>query len=322
MSMLIEEIVHRYALDSGVCIVWGRLEAAVGVAAGSTLSGVVALVVLAGLGVFGTTNLGTGQAASTSDLYSAGNAGGDASGESATDPEPVGVASADYVIERAWRNGEWMGYVDFGTNTRPDSDGNVIVAPIWAFVSGFNEDGSPQMIEGHRTMLDVVPGDEGYSDLWAVQFVVVPEGTDSESIHSLSDLEASGLEIVPSGMLVNCPIVPGDATVESGHGVHATWYRGETTHYFDMGLSPATPGHAYVFVTGLDEAGRPAGVVGTPVLAGDLENDFWRLHYVIVDASYAANSLRSVAEVEASGFAVTSTWLLVNWPLVEASSTP
>lgn len=302
---------------------WGRLEAVVGVAAGSTLGGVVVLVVLAGLGVFGTTaNLGSGEAAAASSLYGSGSSG-EATGDYSVDDGGYGygdssaTSSSDYEVERAWRDGVSVGYVDFGTDTKPDTNGNVVVAPIWAFVSGFDEDGAAQMIEGHRTVLDVVPGDVGYSDLWDVRFVVVPEGYDSTLVHSWSDIEASGLEIVPSGMLVNCPIVPGDATVASGHSIHATWYRGETTHYFDMGLSPAVPGHAYVFVTGLDDAGEPIEVIGPPVLSGDLENDFWRLHYVLVDDSFAANSVRSVAAVEATGFAVTSTWLLVNWPVVD-----
>jgi hypothetical protein len=303
-----------------------RLEAVVGVAAGSTLGGVVVLVVLAGLGVFGTTaNLGSGEAAGAANLYGA-DAARDATG-GPTDADDSGgtygytesdsLEGTNHAVERAWRDGQMVGYIDFGTNTRPDRNGNVIVAPIWAFVSGFDEDGTPRMIEGHRTVLDVVPGDAGYSDLWDVQFVVVPEGYDSESIHSLADLEASGLDVVPSGMLVNCPIVSGDATIESGHSIRATWYREETKYYFDMGTSAVEPGHAYVLTTGLDEAGEPTEVVGTPVLSGDIESDFWRLHYVIVDESYGANAIRSVGEIEASGFAVTSTWLLVNWPVVE-----
>ena len=301
------------------------------------LGGVVVLIVLAGLGAFGATaNLGGSEAAAgASNLYAVGDAtgAGDAGGsegdaDSSHDyvhANGTGVsseaASTRYEIEQAWLDGVVVGYVDFGTDTPLDASGQVGVAPIWAFVSGFDDDGTPRMIEGHRTMLDVVPGEAGYSDLWDVQFVVVPAGADSESIHSLADLQASGLPVVPSGMLVNCPIVPPEATVESGHPIHMTWYREETTHYFDMGLSTTTPGDAYVFVAGLDESGEPTEVVGAPVLSGDLEGDFWRLHYVVADGTTGANSIRSVAELEASGLAVTSTELLVNWPVVEASST-
>ena len=308
----------------------GRLEAVVGIAAGSTLGGVVVLIVLAGLGVFGATNLeSSAAAAGGSNLYGAGgdataaeDYGGDDYGGDATAggsgpggaSEPV---SASYAIEQAWRDGVSVGFVDFGTNTPADADGNVLLAPIWAFVSGFDDDGMPRMIEGHRTILDVVPGDAGYSDLWEVLFVVVPEGYDSESIHSLSDLQASGLQFVPSGMRVNCPIVSGDSTVASGQPIHKTWYREETTHYFDMGISSVVPGDAYVFVAGLDESGEPTEVFGTPVLSGDLEGDFWRLHYVVVGGEFGANSIRSVAELEASGLAVTSTGALVNWPVVD-----
>ncbi|MBT5774751.1 MAG: hypothetical protein HOH95_10310 [Dehalococcoidia bacterium] len=307
----------------------GRLEAVVGVAAGSMLSGVVVLVVLAGLGVFGTTsNLGSGEAAGAASLYGSGDDGGASDDYGSVDDGEYGygdsseASSADYAIERAWRDGVSVGYVDFGTDTPLDAGGQVPLAPIWAFVSGFDDDGTPQMIEGHRTILHVLPGDAGYSDLWVVEFVVVPEGYDSESIHSLADLEASGLEVVPSEMLVNCPMVPEGATVESGQPVHATWYREETAHYFDMGLSTTTPGDAYVFVASLNDAGEPTELVGQPVLSGELDGDFWRLHYVVVGGEFGANSIRSLAELEASGLAVTSTEALLNWPVVEASSTP
>lgn len=92
----------------------GRLEAVVGVAAGSTLGGVVVLVVLAGLGVFGTTaNLGSGEAAGASNLYGGampdlvsddyGSESGSGYGSSSD------ASGATYEIEWAWRDGVSVG---------------------------------------------------------------------------------------------------------------------------------------------------------------------------------------------------------------------
>lgn len=307
----------------------GRLEAVVGVAAGSTLSGVVVLVVLAGLGVFGTTaNLGSGETAAASSLY-----GGDSGASAATSggggysDDGYGYGPADssevsgrvYAIGQGWHDGVAIDYVDFQAETVLAEDGSVLVAPIWVFITGFDGEGRPQILRG-RTVVDVVPGDAGYSDLWDVQFVTVPEDYDG-GIHSLAELEASGLPISPSGMLVNCPIVPEGSSVETGHDLRPGWYRGEPMFYYDVGLSPTIAGDAYVMVAGLDESGEPTEVVGTPVLSGDLEGDFWRLSYVMVDGEFGANSIRSLAELEASGLAVTSTEVLLNWPVIEASST-
>ena len=66
----------------------GLLEAVVGVATGSMLSGVVVVVMLAWLGVFRTTaNLGVGEAADVSSLYGGDSVASDAASGGGGSPE-------------------------------------------------------------------------------------------------------------------------------------------------------------------------------------------------------------------------------------------
>ncbi len=214
----------------------GRLDALIALVSGSTLLGFVGLVVyalLAAVGVFAASDVSAQDATG----YGAGAAG--------TDAAPSGHR---YQRQAATIEGRPSSFLDFGSETPLLADGSVALAPIWVFIDGFDAGGGPRMIAGHPALLDAIPEDTGYSDLWDVQFVLVPDGFDSRAIRSLADLEASGLETIPAGMLVNCPIVDADATTSEGHPLRDGWYRGERVHYFDLGVSGTKPGDVYEFV--------------------------------------------------------------------------
>jgi hypothetical protein len=91
----------------------------------------------------------------------------------------------------------------------------VSAAPIYAFATGVTDDG-PQFVAGQFNIIDVVPGDEGYSDLWEVNLVMVDEDYEANSITSKAALEAGDFEVVNPGLFVNCPVVGVDSTLEDG----------------------------------------------------------------------------------------------------------
>lgn len=278
---------------------------------GSTLLGFVGLVlyaVLAAVGVFAAGDL---NAEGASD-YGAGALTGSAA-----------EGGHDYQRQTANVDGRSTSYLDFGSETPLGDDGSVSVAPIWVFIDGFGADGTPRMIPGHLTVLDVIPGDEGYSDLWDVQFVIVPEGFDSRAIRSLAQLRASGLETIPAGMLVNCPIVDGDAATSESHPVLDGWYRGERVHYFDLGVSSDEPGDVYEFVLSVtdDRGGEPARtpLAVPPIVVPPADSSaaqFFRLHRIEVTDAAVAAQIDSLADLEAFGLTATATGELVNRPLL------
>lgn len=252
---------------------------------------------------------------------------------------PTGTAMADDMMEvydhdlgeakqfdlvQGWYRGEDVTYYDFGMNSL--TNGAVVTpAPILAFIYGMDADGNPQFVEGQHNIIDVVPGDEGYSDLWAVNFVVVPEDYEPDSITSRADLDemgtSMGYEIITPGVLVNCPVVPPGSTLESGEELTQGWYQGARVYYPDFGMNPAVAIPIWVFVAGMDASGNPMFVEGQrniiDAIPGDEGySDFWHVRMVMVDDAYEANSITSADAVGDAGFEVVQAPMVVNCPVV------
>jgi hypothetical protein len=296
----------------------GRFDALIALVSGSTLVGFVGLVayaVLAAVGVFtgGSVSGATGSAYLPDLLPDDGEP---------TDARPQ--VSATFERQPAIVGGEAVSYLDFGTQTQIASDGTVAVAPIWVFIDGFDDDGTPILIPDHPTVLDAEVGDAGYSDLWDVQFVVVPPGAASRWIHSLSDLEASDFKTVPAGMLVNCPLVDADATTSEGHPMRTGWVRGEQVFYFDLGVSTAEPGAVYQFVPADDPVlggyATPAPLDLPPLVVlpdrDGAPTQFFRLYEVEVNDAATATAIRTEADLDAAGLWIRATGDLLNRPLI------
>jgi hypothetical protein len=94
-------------------------------------------------------------------------------------------------------------------------------------------------------VVDVAPGDPGYSDLWDIWKVTVPVGFPQDnSIRDLETLErmlkdpASGIRADRTGALLNGPIVPEGSTAqhkaerrEGAATMRYVWYRGKRAPY-------------------------------------------------------------------------------------------
>lgn len=290
----------------------GRLDAFIALVAGSTLAGFVGLVGFALLTAFGVLSAGS-VSADDADGYGVG-----ATGEA--------VSGSTYERLDATLDGETVAYLDFGDATPLTDDGTVAIAPIWVFIDGFDAEGRPRMSTERSTVVDVVPGDAGYSDLWDVQFVIVPSDYEGPDIRSLEELEASGLQVITPGMLVNCPLAPADATTSEGHELRQGWYRGEEIYYFDFGVTTPEPGDVYEFVQQSGSSSYGYGVATTtkldvPPLVVLPEGEgptaqFFRRHEVTVSNAAVAESIRSASHLAAGGVTTTFTGELVNRPLV------
>lgn len=213
-------------------------------------------------------------------------------------------------------------YYDFGANT-PLVDGAPLTAPIYVPVTGMDNQGNPMAVDGQFNLVDVIPGDQGYSDLWQVHFAVVPDGYESNDWRSVDDVLASSPNVTATEIFVNCPIVPEDSTLEnSDKELTQGWYQDEAVYYFDFGENPDTAAIIYVPVTGMDAQGNPETVPGQfniiDVVPGDPDyTAFWRVHFVTVPEDYEANTLKSFGDVESSGYETAETDVLVNCPVQE-----
>jgi hypothetical protein len=228
-----------------------------------------------------------------------------------------------YELVQGWYKGRATYYYDFGANSPALNGGaNVADAPIYVLITGFDADGNPMFVEGQHNIVDVVPGDPGYSDLWDVTLVTVPADYAANTFTSADQVRSSGYEMTEPGILVNCPIVPAGSTlVEGGAPLVQGWYKGQEVFYFDFGPNTDATATIYAFVTGFDGAGNPQFVSGQAnvidVIPGDAGySAFWHVTLVTVPEGYVANSIQSADEVMASGYEMTQTDIVVNCPVL------
>ena len=73
-------------------------------------------------------------------------------------------------------------------------------------ITGVDASGNPQLVAGQRNIIDSVPADAGYSAFWCVNMVKVNPGYQANSLKSAADVRSSGLEVMQTDMVVNCPV--------------------------------------------------------------------------------------------------------------------
>ena len=147
------------------------------------------------------------------------------------------IADADGVSDfipliASFAGGQPTTYWDFGPAP-------AVAAPLFYFM----DPATGQPI-AHPALVDVMPGDTGYSPYWAVFFVNVTEAYGGELITSLGALEEAqrlGLVSAPafSGRFANCPIVASDVEMEMVDGTVVPangegFIRGKRVAWFDM----------------------------------------------------------------------------------------
>jgi len=223
-----------------------------------------------------------------------------------------------------WYRDRQVRYYDFGDNTKLTQGSSVAVAPIFAFIAGTDAEGNPQFVAGQHNIVDVRPGDAGYSDLWQVVMVTVPDGYAPDSMKSAADVTSSGFEMTMTAIFVNCPIISEGTELEGGEPLVQGWYRDEAVFYPDFGPNSAVAIPIFAFITGMDAAGAPRFVEGQMNIIDSIPEDagysaFWRVNLVTVPADYEPNSIKAATDVRSSGHEVTATDIVVNCPVVEVT---
>jgi hypothetical protein len=237
------------------------------------------------------------------------------------DVADLGVAQ-EFPLVSGWARGDAVQYYDFGMNSPLNAATNAVgPAPIWVFITGMDDAGDPLFLEGQHNVIDVVPGDAAYSDLWEVNLVVVDEDYEADSLRSADAVADAGFETIKPGLFVNCPVVPAGSTLEAGEALTQGGIRDQQVFYPDFGPNPPVAIPIWAFITGMDDAGNPLFVEGQNNVIDSLPGDagysaFWRINLVTVPAGYEANSITSASQVAEAGHEVTRTDLMVNCPVV------
>lgn len=233
---------------------------------------------------------------------------------------PAATTGNELSLISGWYRDREVQYYDFGTNTPLTEGSSVLTAPIYAFITGMDADGNPQFVEGQNNIVAVQPGDEGYSDLWQVMLVTVPEDYEPNSIKSASEVMSGGFDVTQTDIFVNCPIVPEGTTLEGGEPLVQGWLDGEEVFYPDFGPNPPVAIPIWAFITGMDADGNAQFVEGQMNIIDAVPDDagysaFWRVNLVTVPEDYEANSVTSADGVRSAGYDVTQTDMVVNCPV-------
>lgn len=244
----------------------------------------------------------------------------------AQDGDVLTAPPQTFGLTQGWYMGRETFYYDFGTNTQATEDGEgVVPAPIYVLIRGM-QDGQPQPVEGQANIIDVLPGQEGYSDLWQVTFVTVPADYEANAIQSAQAIQEAGYQMTPTDTYVNCPVVPeGSTLTEGGAPLVQGWYQGQEVYYFDFGQNPPMTAPIYALITGFDAQNNPQFVEGQNNIIGVVPGDegysaFWNVNLVQVPQDYEANTLQSVEAVMEAGYEIVEPGLLVNCPVLRTAA--
>ena len=185
------------------------------------------------------------------------------------------------------------------------------VAPIWSVTNG---------PAGQHNIVDVVPGEPGYTPLWRVVEVTWAAGKKPRLLKSADDVEqakaAGDVTLKTTATIVNCPVLGfGQSRVtgfSSGHPIH----------YYDLGPTKVAAGNEVVPLYAVSNG--PAAqhnVTGDTLAPGQTAYPpLWNIWEVTWKAGGHKRVLTSFAAIEkakaAGDVTVSKTSLVVNCPVV------
>lgn len=124
-------------------------------------------------------------------------------------------------------DGEIVQYYDF--DVQP-----LTTAPLWVF----QYESTGLEVPEQLNVIDVIPGEEGYSDFWHMNIVKVPDDYVANTISSYEEIIEEDYEIEATNLVVNCPVVPpgSSATLRykdtESKEIHTGWYKKKLVSYF------------------------------------------------------------------------------------------
>ena len=183
------------------------------------------------------------------------------------------------------------------------------VAPIWVFTNG---------ADGQRNIVDVVPGQKGYTPLWQVVQVTWSDGATPRRLRSADEvrvaLKAGEVSLRKTSTVVNCPVLGFRQKKVAG------FYEGGGVQYLDLGQVKLAPGNKtapiWAFTNGADGQQNIIDVV-----PGDKGySPLWTVEKVTWADGVTPRVLRSADEVKAAVAAgeatIEKTPIVVNCPVV------
>jgi hypothetical protein len=226
-------------------------------------------------------------------------------GAAAAAPQMQPVQHFQQKLTSGFYKGRTVRYLDFGPIKL--APGNR-VAPIWVFTNG---------AKGQRNVIDVAPGDEGYSPLWQVNMVTW-RGGNARVLRSAADVrkavDAGEAVVKKTKIVVNCPVVGFNQKQTLGFA------KDKTIAYLDLGAVKLRPGNKvapiWAFTNGFEGQHNVIDVV-----PGDKDYaPLWRVNMLTWKDGASARLLTSATAIRtalaAGELTIRRTTMVVNCPVV------
>jgi hypothetical protein len=223
----------------------------------------------------------------------------------------------DRELEEGWCGGQRVRYLAAGTTSLSPAD-------MYIMIQGFTKEGQPDVLPTHRQVLNNIPGMPSYSALRLVHFVEIDPARPPGSIKSVPEVMAAAKAIHTPGIILNTPVVPRDTNTVLP--VIPAWHSGNEVAYLDGGPVPLRTNNVFLCVFGVDRASHKIVYVPQQKMIFQypprhpMYSPVCRLHYVKVEASYEANSIRSVEEIHRRRLPVKPTTQFVNASILDVKA--
>ncbi len=98
-------------------------------------------------------------------------------------------------------------------------------------------EGETAPVEGQLPIINVIPGDAGYSDFWRIYRVIAPPDYVANTVTSFDGVYDAELFIEATDTVVNCPVVPEGSTAslrvgDTDPAAAPSWYRDQVAFLF------------------------------------------------------------------------------------------
>jgi hypothetical protein len=205
-------------------------------------------------------------------------------------------------------DGKTVRYFNYGPiKLRPGNQ----LAPIWTFTNG---------AAGQHNIIDVVPGEKGYTPLWQVIKVTWAAGKTPRVLRSADDVKKAETDgevtLATTSTVVNCPVLGfGQKRVAGFSGGHVI-------HYYDLGPVKVAPGNTVVPLYTVTNGGNGQNnITGDTLAPGQTAYPpLWGIVKVTWKAGAQKRLLTSFAAIQkakaAGEVTLAKTSLVVNCPIV------
>lgn len=220
-----------------------------------------------------------------------------------------------------WAQGQRVYYYNFVNGIMGNLQ-TLPTAPLY-YIKASNSITAPDL---QPSVIDVAPGDAGYSDLWSVNIVVVTNQQAAGTMMSLAAINtavSSGYATInPTNSLINGPVVGAGSTLQSQdapkYPLVQSYYKGQMAYWFNFGANP----DMVLPILALVPIGSSTPVPNQNIVAlmpGQVGyTAFWWVETIPVAANYSAGTFTSVQQLATAP--KTPANVMVNCPIVQEDS--